>query len=84
MTAAVSELVKKVKVVLGFSGMSDVDLLKRLDAVINGMAGSLIFVTPPVDIASFKAEVHTFDTLVTEALDGGKKAISAKRKQRDC
>jgi len=83
MTTTVSEIAKKVKVVLGFSGMSDVDLLKRLDAVINGMAGSLIFVAPPVDIATFKAEVHTFDKLVTEALDGGKKVISAKRKQRE-
>src|SRR4051812_42877436 len=75
--------VKKIKAVLGFGGMPDVELLKRLDAIIGGMTGSPAFSSPPVDMASFKTAVDLYDALVTEALDGGKKAIIAKRQQRD-
>src|SRR5437773_12506286 len=32
---------------------------------------------------TFKAAVDLYDTLTTDALDGGKKVISAKRKQRE-
>jgi hypothetical protein len=77
------ERVKKIKVLLGFRELSDVELLKRLDAILDGMTGSAVFAAPPVDMASFKAAVDTYDTLVTAALDGSKKAISAKREQRE-
>ena len=74
---------KKIKAVLGFSGMADVDLLKRLDAICGGMTGNAAFPNSPVDMAGFKTAVDTYNTAVTDALDGGKKAISAKRKQRE-
>jgi hypothetical protein len=83
MTTTVSDKSKKIKAMLGFDRMPDVDLLKRLDAIRDGMIGNAAFSSPPVDMAVFKTAIDTFSALVTEALDGGKKAISAKQKQRD-
>jgi len=83
MTTTVSDKVKKIKAVLGFGGVSDTDLLKRLDAIRDGMTGNAAFPSPPVDIATFKTAIDLFNTLVTDAVDGGKKTISAKRKQRE-
>src|SRR5262249_22516033 len=83
MTTTVSDKVKKIKAILGFGGMSDVDLLKRLDAIRDGMIGNAAFPSPPVDMAVFKTAVDDFSTCVTKALDGGKIAIAAKRKQRE-
>src|SRR5437868_7491685 len=83
MTTTVSDKVKKIKAVLGFGGVSDTDLLKRLDAIRDGMTGNAAFPSPPVDMATFKTAIDLFNTLVTDALDGGKKTISAKRKQRE-
>ena len=83
MTTTVSDKVKKIKAVLGFGGLPDVDLLKRMDAIRDGMTGNAAFPHPPVDVVVFKTATDTFNTLVTDALDGGKKAISAKRKQRE-
>jgi len=83
MTTTVSDKVKKVKAVLGFGGMPDADLLKRLDAIRDSMTGNAAFPSPPVDMATFKTAIDLFNTLVTDALDGGKKTISAKRKQRE-
>jgi len=83
MTTTVSDNVKRIKAVLGFGGMPDVDLLKRLDAIRDSMTGNAAFPNPPVDMAVFKTAIDTFSTLVTDALDGGKKAIAAKRKQRE-
>lgn len=83
MTTTVSDTIKRIKAVLGFGRMPDVDLLKRLDAIRDGMMGNAAFPSPPVDMAVFKTAIDTFSTLVTEALDGGKKAVSAKQKQRE-
>jgi hypothetical protein len=39
------------------------------------------FPTPPVDLVTFKSGIDTLATLVTDAADGGEKAITAKNKQ---
>src|SRR4051794_3686943 len=83
MTTTVNDKVRKIKTMVGFGELSDVDLLKRLDAVHHGMAGNKAFANPPVDMAVFKTAIDMFSALVTDALDGGKRAISAKRKQRE-
>src|SRR5438128_7546069 len=75
--------VKKLKALLGFHGTSDPDLLHQLNTVHNGMNGNSKFPTPPVDMATFKSGIDTFTVLVTDADDGGKKAIGAKNKQRE-
>ena len=75
--------VKKIKALLGFHGTTDTDLLKRLNTAHDGMNGNLAFSTPPVDMTTFKSGIDSLTVLVTDAADGGKKAISAKNKQRE-
>jgi hypothetical protein len=78
-----TEHVKKIKPLLNFGKLTDNDLLKRLLSIHDGMKGNKAFPAPPVDMATFKAAIDSFNTLSTDALDGGKKAVSAKRKQRE-
>ena len=75
--------VKKFKALLGLGGTSDPDLLKQLNAAHDGMNGNSAFTAPPVDMQTFKAGIDKFTVLVTDAEDGGKKAIAAKKKQRE-
>ena len=75
--------VKKIKALLGFHGTTDTDLLKRLNTAHDGMNGNGAFSTPPVDMTTFKSGIDSLTVLVTDAADGGKKAISAKNKQRE-
>jgi hypothetical protein len=37
---------------------------------------------PPLDLATLKAALDAFSAAIAEALDGGKKAIAERRKQR--
>jgi hypothetical protein len=74
--------VQKLKAKLGFHGTSEPDLLKQLNTVHDGMKGNAAFPNPPVDIPTFKSGIDKLTVLVSEAEDGGKKAISAKKKQR--
>jgi len=75
--------VKKIKASLGLQRTSDADLLKQLNTVHDGMNGNSAFSSPPVDMPTFKKGIDTFTVLVTDAEDGGKKAIAAKNKQRE-
>ena len=75
--------VKKLKAVLGMGGTSDPDLLTQLNAAHGGINGNPAFPNPPVDLQTFKAGIDKFTVLVTDAEDGGKRAISAKKKQRE-
>ena len=50
MTTTVNDEVKKIRAMLGFGGMPDVDLLKRMDAIRDGMNGNAAFPHPPVDM----------------------------------
>jgi hypothetical protein len=83
MSTRTTEQVKKIKPLLNFGKLTDADLLKRLDAIHDGMNGNTAFPTPPVDMATFQTAISSFSTLTTNALDGGKRAISAKKKQRE-
>src|SRR5207237_347942 len=56
---------------------------KLLDAILKSMTGNPAFPSPPVDLATFKTAIDYYNTLTTDALDRGKKTISAKRKQRE-
>jgi hypothetical protein len=58
-------------------------LLKQFNTVHDALDGNKAFPTPPVDMASFKSGIDTIAVLVTDAEDGGKKAIAAKKKQRE-
>jgi hypothetical protein len=78
-----STKIKKIKALLGFQKTSDADLLKQLNAVHDAMNGNSAYSTPPVDMVTFKKDIDSFTVLITDAEDGGKKAISAKNKQRE-
>ena len=75
-------IVKKLKALLGFKTVSDTDFLNHLQTVYKDMNGNPNFSNPPVDMTTFKSGIDTFAVLVTDASDGGKKAIAAKNKQR--
>src|SRR5712692_2746900 len=78
-----STKVKKIRAYLGFGKTPDADLLKVLEAVLKGMTNNSAFTNPPVALTDFKSAIDSFSVLVTDALDGGKKVISAKKKQRE-
>jgi len=75
--------VKKLKALLGFHGTSDTDLTQQLVNVYKGLKGNSNFPSTPVDLETFKSGIDMFTVLVTDAADGGKKAIAAKNKQRE-
>src|ERR1051326_6517654 len=83
MSTKTTQHVKKIKPLLNFSKLSDTDLLTRLDAIHNSITRNTNFPAPPVDMATFKSAIDSYNTLTTDALDGGKRAVSAKKKQRE-
>ena len=74
---------KKIKTLEGFSNTSDVDVIDRAAAVHAGMTGNPRFPSPPVDMDSLKKTIDSFSALRIEALDGSKKMIAEKNKQRE-
>src|SRR3989442_1864531 len=75
--------VTKIKPVLGFQKVPDADLLKQLNTIRERMNGNPNYANPPLSMDTFKTALETFSVLVSDAEDGGKKAISAKKKQRE-
>jgi hypothetical protein len=75
--------VKQIRPSLGFTKLSDADLLARANAVHAGMARNPAYPNSPVDLATFKAAINNYAAAITAALDGSKKAIADREKQRD-
>ena len=71
-----------IKPQLGFVGMSDADLLKRLNAVHDGMLNNPAYPSPPVDMPGFKSAIDAFTAAVAATLDGGKTATTGRDKRR--
>src|SRR5215831_5738578 len=71
-----------IKAKLGMHGVSDMDFVKALIASYNGVLGNPAYPNPPFDLSVYKAGIDKFSALIIDAEDGGKKAISAKDKQR--
>ena len=71
-----------IKVVLGFVGTKDSDLVSRLNAVHDGMFNNPAFPTPPIDMTTFKPAIDSFSASVAAALDGGKSVTALKNKRR--
>jgi hypothetical protein len=74
---------QKIKALDGFSKANDNDVINRGIAVQTGMNGNPNFPTPPVDLAVLKTNIDSLSTFVSESLDGSKKVIAQKNKQRD-
>ena len=83
MSTKTTEQVKKIKPLLNFNKMNDNDLVKRLDTIHDAITGNTNFPAPTVDMTVFKTAIDLYNTLITDAMDGGKKATSAKKKQRE-
>jgi len=74
--------VNKIKAKLSFHHVPDLDAQQQFLAALKGLKGNTAYPIPPVDLAAFEKGADSFGTLLTDAQDGGKKAISAKNKQR--
>jgi hypothetical protein len=75
--------VPKIKPLEGYGSMSDADILARATAVLTGMTGNASFTALPVDLAALKTAIDSYSTLISESLDGSKKVIAQKDKQRE-
>ena len=62
--------------------MTDADLLKRLNAVHDGMLNNPAYPSAPVDIRGFKAAIDAYTAAVSATLDGGKAATIERDKRR--
>src|SRR5580692_3789018 len=80
--ATIKNVIKKIKAILGFHGVSDSDVLKAGNTAYDGMLNNSAFPTPPVLLPVFRQALDSFTALIVDAEDGGKKSISAKDKQR--
>src|SRR5579862_5414114 len=80
---AKAKKIKPIKPLEGYTAMSDPDVVSRGTAVQTGMTGNANFTTPPVDLAALKTNIESFTALISEALDGSKKVIAQKDKQRE-
>lgn|SRR5262245_14683536 len=81
MTTNVTQL-KQIKALEGYTRMTDSDIVARATAVQTGMIGNSNFQNLPVDLPTFKSDIESFSGLISEALDGSKKIIAQKNKQR--
>ena len=72
----------KIKAKLAFHNVSDADAQQQFITVLQGLKNNPAFTNTPVDMATYEKGVDSFGTLLTDAQDGGKRAISAKDKQR--
>jgi hypothetical protein len=66
----------------GFSNVSDAEVLARGTSVVTNMTGNANYANPPVDLAALKAGIDKFSALMAEALDGSKKVVAEKNRQR--
>jgi hypothetical protein len=71
-----------IRPVLGVLGVSDGDLLQRLNAVHDGILNNPAYPKPPVDMTVFKAAIDAYAAAVSGALDGGKSAFALRDKCR--
>ncbi len=67
----------------GFSRVLNADLVSRSNAVCTGMTGNPAYPSPPVELASLKSAIDTFTASIVDALDGSRKAIVERNKQRE-
>ena len=72
-----------IKAKLGMHDVADGNVVTALTASYNGVLNNTAYPTPPFDLASYKTQIDKFSALVVDAEDGGKKAVSAKNKQRE-
>jgi len=72
----------QIRAKLGLHKVSDSEAAKAMMTAYQGLLNNPKFPTPPVDLAVYKSGIDQYSALIIDAQDGGKKAISAKDKQR--
>jgi Fibronectin type III domain len=82
MAKTIKNVIKKIKAILNFHGVSDSDVLKAGNTAYNGLLNNAAYPTPPVPLPAFRQALDSFNALIVDAEDGGKKSIAAKDKQR--
>ena len=82
MTAQAKKVVK-IKPLEGYTAMSDADIVQRGTAAQTGLTGNSNFQNLPVDLAVLKTDIESLSALIAESLDGSKKVIAQKNKQRE-
>jgi hypothetical protein len=78
----INNVIKKIKAKLGLHGVSDSDVLKACNTAYDGLLNNSAFANLPVALATFRQALDSFSALIVDAEDGGKRSISALRKQR--
>ena len=73
---------KRIKVSFTFTKDTDNVVLNRGNAVDKDLDGNVHFPNLPVSLADLRANKATYSDLITASLDGSKKAIAARKKQR--
>lgn len=73
----------RIKPLESYSGLVDTAIVSRATAVVTGLTGNSNFLNPPVDPAALKAANDSLSALIAESLDGSKKVIAQKKKQRE-
>jgi hypothetical protein len=63
--------------------MADEEVVSRGMAVATAMTGNPNFPTPPVNLTILKSDIENLSALIAESLDGSKKVIAQKNKQRE-
>jgi hypothetical protein len=75
--------VLKIRPLEGYGGVSDANIVVRATAALTGLTGNSNFTALPVDLAAFKTAIDTLSGLISEAMDGSKKVIAQRNKQRE-
>jgi len=78
----IKNLVKKIKAKMGFHGVTNSDVLQAGNTGYDGLLNNTSFPNPPVVLSVFRQALDSFSALIVAAEDGGKKAVSARDKQR--
>src|SRR5436309_9131209 len=82
MADMIKSVIKKIKATLGFHRVSDSDVLKAGNTAYNGLFNNPAYPNTPIALPDFRQALDGFSALIVDAEDGGKKAVSAKHKQR--
>ncbi len=75
--------VVKIKPLEGYTAMSDDAIVHVGMAVQTGLTGNSNFQNLPVDLAVLKTNIDSLSALIAESMDGSKKVIAQKNKQRE-
>jgi hypothetical protein len=78
-----SNLKKRIRVSFSLAKTADAVVVARGQSVVNGMTGNPAYPGLPIDPASLKSALESYSKAIGDAVDGGKKAIAERSRQRE-